>query len=316
MIPLLTGSDVYRHLPMPDAINAMRTAFRQISSGEAIIPLRSTIALPGQDAGALFMPGFLSGSGILGIKIVTLFKENPEKGLPLIHAMVVIMDGKTGAPRAVIDGESLTALRTGAASGLATDLLARKNAEVLTLFGAGVQGRTQLEAVAAVRDLKKAFIVDPDKIKTKEWIARTQPGYPFQILAGEPGASVREADIICTATTATEPVFRASDLRPGTHINAIGAYQPDRREIPPETVAAAFVVVDQRRACLAEAGDLVLAIREGYIREAHIAAELGEILTGLSPGRTADDQVTLFKSVGNSAQDLAAAERILQNMAV
>jgi len=311
---ILSGEDVRRFLPMKDAISAMRDAFTQISNRQARVPLRSQIDLPEYHAGALFMPGFLPGSHTLGIKIVTLHGDNPKKGLPFIHALMVLMDGKTGMPLAVLDGEQLTAIRTGAASGLATDLLARQTSEILTIFGAGVQARTQLEAVSAVRKLTKVYIVDPDKVRAVKWINEQQPDYPFSISISESAAGVSQADIICTSTTASEPVFSASDVRPGTHINAIGAYRPDKREIPAGTVARSLVIVDERGACLAEAGDLVMALKEGYIDQQHITAELGEILLGNHPGRTTEEQITLFKSVGNAAQDLAASAQIMKNI--
>jgi ornithine cyclodeaminase/alanine dehydrogenase-like protein (mu-crystallin family) len=313
-IPFLSGYEVRRHLSMPDAIRAMREAFVRISDGTARVPLRSHLDLPESNGVALFMPGFLPGSDTLGIKIVTLFGDNPRKDLPLIHALMVLLDGKTGAPLAVIDGETLTAIRTGAATGLATDVLARKDSETLVLFGAGIQSKTQLEAVATVRALKKVYIVDPDKKKADNFVAEMQPAYRFTLGVGEPENVLPLADIICTATTAAEPVFSAASVRPGTHINAIGAYKPDRREIPPETMAASLLFADERRACLSEAGDIVMAIKEGAITAGHITAELGEVLLGRHPGRTGEDEITLFKSVGNAAQDLAASAIILNNL--
>ncbi len=310
----LSAEDVTNLLPMADAIDAMRDAFGEISTGKARIPLRTHIDLPEKNAGALFMPGYLSGRNILGIKMVTLFADNPLKNLPLIHAIMVLMDGQTGKPLAVLDGERLTAIRTGAASGLATDLLARQNAEVLTVFGAGIQGRTQIEAVAAVRTLKQVYIIDTDPAKTSQLIAELSSIYPFPIVKSDPERAVSTSDIICTATTSAQPLFEPAHISPGTHINAIGAYKPDKREIPGSTVARALVIVDERRACLTEAGDLVLAQHEGYINEKHIAAELGEVILGQHPGRRSEDQITLFKSVGNAAQDIAAAARIIKKL--
>ncbi len=312
LLRFLSAEDVRKYLPMPDAIDAMRDAFAQISAKQADIPLRTNIDLPNQNASALFMPGYLPGSDTLGIKIVTLFGDNPERNLPLIHALMVLMDGKTGEPLAVLDGEQLTAIRTGAASGLATDLLARQEAKILTIFGAGPQGRTQLEAVATVRRLRQVYIVDKNRARAGQWAEELKRIYPFPITCSEAGHAVQEADIICTATTSPTPVFFPSDVQPGTHINAIGAYKPDKREIPGEVMAESLLIVDERRSCLAEAGDLAMAIHEGYIDEKHIAAELGEIITGVRAGRTDDQQITLFKSVGNAAQDLAASAIIIQ----
>jgi ornithine cyclodeaminase/alanine dehydrogenase-like protein (mu-crystallin family) len=261
------------------------------------------------------MPGFLPGSNTLGIKIVTLFPDNPKQNnLPFIHALIVLMDSKTGRPLAVLDGEKLTAIRTGAASGLATDLLARKDAGILTIIGAGVQAAAQLEAVATVRRLDNVFIVDRDQDKAEIWAENAGNHFPFSVSAAAVEEALPVSDIICTVTTSAVPVFPADLIRRGTHINALGAYKPDRREIPAETVAQALVVLDERRACMAEAGDLVMAIRENIISEDHPAAELGDVLTGNHPGRTAPDQITLFKSVGNAAQDLTASAKIMENL--
>lgn len=313
-LKFLSAEDVSDLLPITDAIDAMRDAFREISSGNARIPLRTHIDLPEKNAGALFMPGYLAGPNILGIKIVTLFADNPNENLPFIHAIMVVMNGQTGEPFAVLDGEQLTAIRTGAASGLATDLLARKNAEVLTVFGAGIQGRTQINAVAAVRTLKQVYIIDTDPAKANQLTSQLSSIYPFPIVMSDPEQAVSASDIICTATTSAQPLFLPALVRPGTHINAIGAYQPDKREIPAATVARALVIVDERRACLTEAGDLILAEHEGYINTNHIAAELGEVVLGKHPGRTSEKQITLFKSVGNAAQDLAAAAKIIKKL--
>lgn len=250
----------------------------------------------------------------MGIKIVTLFDKNPLQGLPRLQALMVVVDGRCGSPLAVLDGASLTALRTGAASGAATDLLARPEAKRAALFGAGVQGRTQLEAVCAVRRIEKAHVFDKDP-RCAESFAREMSG-PLNIeveASASPSEAVRDADVVCTTTTSSSPVFADGDLKEGAHINAVGSYQPHVQEIPAETIARALVVVDQREAALAETGDLIIPLERGIIDEAHIRGELGEIAAGTKGGRASDDQVTLFKSVGVAVQDLAAADRALAN---
>ncbi|HID88469.1 MAG TPA: hypothetical protein EYP52_01970, partial [Anaerolineae bacterium] len=261
----------------------------------------------------LFMPGYLAEDDRMAVKIVSVFNDNPAKGLPLIHALVVVVDAETGAPTAVMDGTYLTALRTGAASGAATDLLAREDARVAAIFGAGVQGRTQLEAVCAVRPIETAWVydVDPERAATYAKEMADRLGIPIHV-ASTPAEAVRAADVICTATTAAAPVFDDADVRPGTHINAIGAYTPQMQEIPAETVVRAKVVIDHREASLAEAGDLIIPLQQGLIAEDHIWAELGEIAAGLKPGRTDPGEITLFKSVGVAVQDVAAAAAVLE----
>lgn len=312
-ILLLSREDVRRALPMRDAVEAMKRAFAQLSTGQAEVPLRVPLSVPRHNGLVLFMPAYLAADDQIAVKIVSVFNDNPARGLPLIHALVVVVDATTGQPAAVMDGTYLTALRTGAASGAATDLLARPDAAVAAVFGAGVQGRTQLEGVCAVRPIRQARVYDVDRARAEAYAAEMSARLGIPVLvAGTPAEAVREADVICTATTSSVPVFDDADVRPGTHINAVGAYTPQMREIPTETVLRAKVVIDHRTASLAEAGDLLIPIREGRMTEAHIWAELGEIVAGLKAGRTSSEEVTLFKSVGVAVQDVAAAAAVLE----
>lgn len=309
-IRILTEEDVRLALPMREAIDAMKEAYRQLSAGSASVPLRSRIEIENHDGVSLFMPALLHTTGDLAVKIVNVFPQNVRHDLPTIHAVVVVIDPDTGRPLALIEGGSLTAIRTGAASGAATDLLARSDARRLAIFGSGVQARTQLEAVCVVRDIEEACVYSID-IEGAQTFAEERGGVgpiPPQIkVAEEPIDALAAADVICTATTSSIPVFSGYDLRAGTHINAIGAYTPEMQEVDEHTVEQACVVVDSREAVLAEAGDLIIPIEKGLIREDHIHAELGEIVNGDAPGRTSDDQITLFKSVGVAVQDAAAA---------
>ncbi len=311
-IRVLSADDVRRALPMPKAVEVMKRAFAQLSAGQAEVPLRVPIHVPRHNGLTLFMPAYLAADDQMAVKIVSVFNDNPARGLPLIHALVMVVDAETGQPAAVMEGGYLTALRTGAASGAATDLLARLDASTAAVFGAGVQGRTQLEAVCAVRHIRQAWVydVDPDRARRYANEMSARLGIPVHI-AATPAEAARAADIICTATTSSVPVFSDADVRPGTHINAVGAYTPEMREIPTETVLRARVVIDHRTASLAEAGDLLIPIREGRMTEEHIWAELGEIAAGQKAGRLSHDEVTLFKSVGVAVQDVAAAAAVL-----
>jgi ornithine cyclodeaminase/alanine dehydrogenase-like protein (mu-crystallin family) len=262
------------------------------------------------------MPAYLRKTDQLGIKIVSVFPRNLQVGIPTIHALVAVVDAETGRPAAVMDGTYLTALRTGAASGAAADLLARKNARVAAVFGAGVQGRTQLEAVCEVREIEKAWVFDVNRAALEVFVEEMQARggrIPTEIVAAAtPTEAVREADIICTATTAESPVFDDADLRVGTHINAVGAYTPDTQEIPEETIQRARLFVDSREACWAEAGDLIIPRSKGLISEGDIQAELGELVSGTKQGRSNDEEITFFKSVGNAVQDVAVAGKVLE----
>ena len=310
---ILSCEDVRRALPMRQAIEAMKGAFAQLSTGQADVPLRVALNVPRHHGVTLFMPAYLADDDQMAIKIVSVFDDNPAQGLPLIHALVVVVDATTGRPAAVMDGTYLTALRTGAASGAATDLLAREETHVVAVFGAGAQGRTQLEAVCAVRPIQEAWIHDVAPERAAAYAAEMSQRLSLPVRVAEtPAEAVRQADVICTATTSTRPVFADADVRAGTHVNAIGAYTPQMQEIPAETVLRAKVVIDHRKASLAEAGDLLSPLRQGLMTEDHIYAELGEIAAGLKPGRTSPEEITLFKSVGVAVQDVAAASRVLE----
>ncbi len=303
-IRVLTASDVKAALPMPKAIEAMKLAFGQFSSGEATVPLRGRLHT---DKGVtLLMPAFLQRSRDLAVKVVSVFGDNPSLGLPTVSALVLVLDAETGVPRAMMEGDSLTALRTGAAGGLAADLLARKDASKAALFGAGVQGRAQLVAACAVRPIREAMVYDPVPAAAAKLVEEigTWPDGPRARVATSAAEAVRRADIVLTATTATTPVFNGSDLPAGAHITGVGSFTPDMQEIDASVVERAYVVVDAREAAMAEAGDLINA-------RAAIDAELGEIVNNDKPGRIDDAQITLFKSVGMAAQDAAAAAAVL-----
>jgi ornithine cyclodeaminase/alanine dehydrogenase-like protein (mu-crystallin family) len=310
-IRFLSADDVSKALTMKAAVDAVRDAFVQLSNREADVPLRTTMELP-RDGGALVMPVHLPGNKRLGLKVITVVPENPGRGLPTTQALVTVFDAETGRAEAVMDGEVLTAVRTGAASGVATDALAKDDAAVAAVIGGGVQGRRQLEAMCAVRPIREALIFDADQDNALRYadVMGDKLGIPVRVLHEVSG--VGEADVICTATSSSEPVVRDRDISPGTHINAIGTYRPDTREIPGETVARSRLVVDSRKACLAEAGDLVMAVQEGLLNAHDPPDEIGEVLAGRAPGRQDRDQLTLFKSVGNAVQDLAVAIVVLE----
>ncbi|MHB1034208.1 MAG: ornithine cyclodeaminase family protein [Pirellulales bacterium] len=313
---ILSASDVQRALPMADAIAAMKTAFATLSRGEVVLPPRTHLEVTKHRGDALFMPSYLPAEDRLGIKVLTLFEGNADRGLPRIQAIMLLVDGATGSPLAVMDGASLTAIRTGAASGAATDLLARPDASVVAIFGAGVQGRTQLEAVCCVRAIRQAWIVDPNAEAADRFAREMSERLHLGVrVARNAAEAVRDADIVSTATVARTPVFADADLKSGVHINAVGSYQPDVQEIPEETVARAKVVVDHRPSALAEAGDLIVPLAKGLLRESDLATELGQIVNGTAQGRTSAADITLFKSVGVAVQDVAAAARVLKRAA-
>jgi len=312
-ILMLSTEDVRKALDMEETIAAMKEAFRQLSQGEAVMPLRTVVEVPRHNGLTLFMPAYLPARDEMAVKFVSVFNDNPSQGLPLIHALVVVMDAKTGMPRAIMDGGYLTAFRTGAASGAATEFLAREDAETVAIIGAGVQGRTQLQAVCAVRPIQEAWIYDLVPEQADEFVLKMKQKLSIQIRVAEyPGQAVKQADIICTATTSSKPVFEDRDIKPGSHINAVGGYTPQMREIPSETVVRSKVVIDHHEASLTEAGDLLIPMKEGLVSKDHIFAELGEIAAGIKPGRESQEEITLFKSVGLAIQDVAIANLALK----
>jgi alanine dehydrogenase len=313
MIRILSGEDVRKALPMRQAVETIRKAFAQLSTGKADVPLRIALQVPKHNGVTLFMPGYLAGDDQMAVKVVSVFNDNPAKGLPLIHALVVVVDAETGAPAAVIDGTYLTALRTGAASGAATQLLARQDSRTAAIFGAGAQARTQLEAVQAVRPLQEAWVFDLNPEQARAYAAEMSQALSLKIhIASSPSEALRHADVICTATTSTTPVFDNTDLKPGAHINAVGAYTPEMQEIPVETVQRSKIVIDHHQASMAEAGDLLIPLNQGLISQDDVYAELGEIVAGLKPGRETPEEITFFKSVGVAVQDVAAANAVLK----
>jgi len=317
---LLTRSDVQRSISMREAVDVVKGAFIELSTdyarGRADVPLRTALLQPKHDGVTLFMPGYLSGSESLAVKVVSVHNRNAERNLPLINAVVIVIDPATGQAVAAMEGGYLTALRTGAASGVATDLLARKDAEVAAIIGAGVQARAQMIAAAAVRPIKRFWIYAPRRERVEGMIVEMRPqlGPSIELLAADsPSQAVREAHVICAATTSSTPVFDGADLRPGAHVNGVGSYKPEMREIDGVTLQrASKIVIDSREGALYEAGDLRIAIERGEIRLSDIYAEIGEIAAGLKTGRENDDEITYFKSVGNAAQDVAVAQAIYQ----
>ena len=304
-IRILTAADVRAALPMSAAIDAVAQAYGQLSAGRATMPLRSRFHT---DKGVtLLMPAHLHDSGDFAVKIVSVYGDNPQLGLPTVAATVLALDPATGMPLALMEGDSLTALRTGAAGGVAARYLARKDATAVALFGAGVQARAQLQAAMAVRTIAQVMIVDPFEAAAKRLAEEIAgwPDAPNVSLAESPRAAVSRADIVLAATTSKTPLFDGNDLRPGTHVTGVGSFTPEMQEIDVATTRRARVIVDQRDAALAEAGDIIIG-------KAAIDAEIGEIVNGAKPGRENDEQITFFKSVGLAVQDAVTAAAVLK----
>ncbi|MEX2161253.1 MAG: hypothetical protein WD751_04985 [Anaerolineales bacterium] len=313
----LNAAEVRRALPMAACIAGMKQAYAALSAGKAEVPLRLRLPVTPNDGMSIFMPAFVDDETgqALAVKIVSLFNRNPSRGLPLIQAVVLVLNPETGAVEALLEGSTLTAIRTGAGSGAATDLLAREDARTVAIFGAGVQARTQLEAVCEVREIQTAWVYDSNAAKLAQFVSDLagHGRIPKDLrVAKSPAEAAQEADIICTATTSRTPVFADHELKPGVHINAVGSYTLDMQELPAETVARARLAVDSRSAAPVESADLALPLQNKLIKPGDII-ELGEVLLGRAKGRNSPEQLTLFKSVGVAVQDAMAGRLAVEN---
>jgi ornithine cyclodeaminase/alanine dehydrogenase-like protein (mu-crystallin family) len=307
-ILVLNQSEVEHLLDMEGCIEAMAGILEALARGELFQPLRSIAFPPGESSGIGLMPAHRSGSAAAyALKTICLFPDNPTRGLDAHQGTVTLFSGETGEVRALMNASAITAIRTAAVSAVATRLLAREDASELAILGSGVQGRSHIEAMRAVKPWERIRIAS----RTHEHA---------QALAEEAGAeavesveeAVRGADVVVTATNSSEPVLRHEWLKPGAHVNAVGSSIKTARELDTATIVASSLFVDRRESTVNEAGDYLVPFQEGAIGPEHVKAEIGEILTGAHPGRTTPDELTVFKSLGLAVEDLAAAEYVVR----
>ncbi len=301
---------------MADCIEVMADTFCAIADGRVHQPLRMMVR-PSDAAGIMVvMPSYVRKFNhgdvehhAYGVKAICVFPSNPERGLDAHQGAVLLYSGATGELMAMMNASAITAIRTAAVSGLATRLLARPESSKVAIIGAGVQARSHLSAVAAVRPIRHVNVVSRTPSHAQQFAAEMRQHYSFPISPAENvEAAVADADLIVLATNSAEPVLRRDWVAPGTHINAVGAFTPTTREVDSETMAAARLFVDRRESAVNEAGDYLIPLSEGAIGSDHIRAELSELVTGQKLGRTSDDEITLFKSLGIPIEDLAAAQ--------
>ena len=307
---IIKAGDIKGNYIMKQAIDAMHRAFSLLSSGESFVPSRYVTKLPSEKLLMLFKPAFVESDNRLAIKIITQRERSCILGIPLIQGVVMVIDAETGEILSLMDGEYITALRTGAASGLATRFFARKDAEVLALFGCGAQGITQLEAMVCERQIRKVFVFDKNKNRAFRFIEEMQGKTDAELVFSRDTSVLSEADIICTATNSTKQLFKREEVKKGVHINAIGSFQPHMQELDPYLLRDAKIYFDLKEACLKESGDFIKPISEGLITEKQIAGEIGSYCLNKIPGRESDDEITIFKSVGVAIQDYAVATDI------
>jgi ornithine cyclodeaminase/alanine dehydrogenase-like protein (mu-crystallin family) len=309
-VRLIKAREIKQYYSMKKAIDAMERAFTALSSGECYVPDRVVTRLPSNNVLMLFKPAFVEKDKRVTIKFLTQRESGLIPGIPAIQGIVLLIDSITGEILSIMDGEHITALRTGAASGLATRCFARNDSRSLALFGCGTQGRTQLEAVLCVKDIKHILVFDTNRELAHQFVSEMEKKSDAKMVLSYDTRQLNEIDIICTATNATAPLFKREELKKGVHINAIGSFQPHMQELDPFIIRDARVFLDKAEPCLKESGDLIKPILDGVIGENHIAGEIGDYLLNRISGRESEDQITLFKSVGVAIQDYAVATDI------
>ena len=307
---------------MRDCIDAMGEALRGMAQGAALQPLRSVYRLPGASPGAspgtsgvlATMPGALRDLGALGVKVLTVFPQNHGTPFDSHQGVVLLFEADHGQLIGILDATAITAIRTAAVSAVATQALARTDAGDLAILGTGTQADRHLEAMALVRPLRRVRVWSRNPASVSAFVDRARREQQIDVEGCDTAEkAVAGADLICTVTSASSPVLRGAWLRPGTHVNAVGACLPESRELDTDAVHRSRLFVDSRESALKEAGDVLIPLREGAIGQDHIVAELGDVLAGTAAGRRTPEEVTLFKSLGLAIEDLAAAQRAHRN---
>ncbi len=306
-IRIFTSSDLRDAVSMKDAVRLMSLAFSSFSDNQCYVPPRYVNNIPEKDMTIILKPAYMKKIDRTGIKILYQNEGNCKNCLPTIMGIILLFDGNTGQILALMDGAYLTALRTGAAAGLATDHLARTDAEILAIFGCGVQGRTQLEAIASVRNIKRVYVYDIDAIAAEIYLKDMRRKFKLEISITDDLDQLKEVDIICTSTNSRSPLFGMDHIKTGVHINAIGSYKPHMQEIDPAIIKNCKLYVDSVESCIRESGDIIIPLKDGIISEDHIMGEIGSVVLGKAEKRTSDNEITVFKSVGIAIQDLVVA---------
>lgn len=314
---LLNEKEIKSVVSMRDIVEADKTAFQMIAAGTVEVPLRAAIKAPAHDGTFLFMPSYAASEEVAAVKIISVFPHNPEMGLEACPAQVLLLDGKTGYITAMLDGSTVTRMRTGAASGAAFDILGKKDCKVGALIGTGGQAPEQLEAMLCVRELEKVWVYSRNRERLEAFCEKMQKElghYGAQILpAGSADEAVEDADLVITVTTSTVPVFDGTKIKPGCTISAVGTYEPEKHELDPAVLPrASKIICDYKDAVLSESGDLLIPLADGTIKDEDIQGSLGDVIDGRIAGRENDDEIIVFESVGVASQDLVAARVIFE----
>jgi ornithine cyclodeaminase/alanine dehydrogenase-like protein (mu-crystallin family) len=310
---LLTEDHVKSLLTMPELIAAMEAAIARFSAGEVLQPVRTVLSVGPTRAYFGLMPAYIEQPARLGAKLVTVFNENHSRGLPSHLATIVLLDPETGALIALMDGRYITESRTAAVSAVSVRHLSRPDASRMAIIGSGVQARSHLEAFADVRTLSDVRVWSPNA-RSRERFVDEMSGHIGARLRACTSAqqAVEGADLVVLATSSPTPVIEDAWVAPGAHVVSVGACRPDQREMPPSLLKRSRLFIDSRAAALVESGDVVIGMREGHFGAGHIAGELGEVVLGRVPGRTADNQITVFKSLGMAVEDVVCADLVFR----
>lgn len=304
---IITAAQVAEVLDMGQCIALMKTALIALAAGEARQIVRPVLPLSGRNVLGM-MPAYYAAGNVAGVKVLTVFPENYQRNIPSHQGQVLVFETETGSLKAIVDAEAITGIRTAAASAAVTQVLARPDASRLAILGAGLQGRQHLRAIRLVRELEEVTVWDirPEAALAYAEEMGQETGLPVRVCATAAEAT-KDADIICTLTPSPEPILWAADVQPGAHINAVGACSASARELASDLVAAGRFFVDWKEAAVKEAGDYLLALKEGAITKEHILGEVGQVLAGKLPGRLSENDITIFESLGQALQDLMAA---------
>jgi ornithine cyclodeaminase/alanine dehydrogenase-like protein (mu-crystallin family) len=314
---IITQSQVEAHLPMAECIEAMREIMIEVSNGKTTLPIRQFMPISGAQGKLAIMPGVTEEPWCFGIKLVCKYQRPKDSPLGSHVGMVMLFDAEAGVPLAMLEGSALTGIRTAAASAMATDLLARRDAKRLLILGCGEQARRHIAALRCVRELEQVTVWGRDAARAEAFARDAAARESLDVRHTEDvAAALADADMVCTVTASAEPVLHGDDVTPGTHLNLVGSAVPTNSEVDVRCVERARYFVDYRPATLAAAGELHRAMEAGAVGEDHIVEEIGNVAQGKHPGRQDAEEITLYKSLGVAAQDLAAAhllyERALQ----
>ncbi|MGC4035463.1 MAG: ornithine cyclodeaminase family protein [Chitinophagaceae bacterium] len=302
-------------LPMDECIGVMREMFRSLAEGEIVQPLRSVMWRPDRKGLLGMMPGFAAGPGVMGIKVITVFHKNGQKGLPSHQGMVILFDANNGQPLMTFDASEITAIRTAAASAVATELLSRRDSSSLAIIGSGVQAMKHVEAICTVRNIATINIWSRQGKNAEVLAEKIRQKYSLNVFVSDSvQKAAKNADIVCTVTAASQPVLCGEWLQPGMHINAVGASTSVSREIDSDALLRSSLFTDKYESLFNEAGDFVIPEKEGLVSRDFVKAELGEVLTGKKNGRTNEQEITLYKSLGIAAEDIYSAWHIYKKL--